>query len=424
MTSLRATSCDPIADFRRRLEEERYSAKSIRAQVHAVRRFLAYLDERGMSLADIDAEHVAAYWRERRLAYERDHGDAAVRLRRWHREGRAAVQRYLRERRGSVPERPAPAGSPAALAATIVDDYRRHLLATRDLATGTLDGRLQEARCFLQWCERRALLTGSTLACVASDIDAYQRDRAGTVRRTTCSSISRRLREVLRFLHGSGRLAMDFSSRVISPRQYRDADVPAILTDAQVKRVLQVTRTDRTAKGYRDFAMLTLLATYGLRSGELVRLRLDDVDWRQEAIRITHSKTRETTVVPLLPHVGNALLRYLQHGRSPTAARQVFVRTRAPYRGLAEHGALHNVVAGRLHAAGIDRPTKRGPHLFRHARAVSLLRAKVPVKAIADVLGHRSMRSTAAYLKLQDDDLRAIALPLPMLKEVAHGRVA
>ncbi|MGQ0834779.1 MAG: tyrosine-type recombinase/integrase [Gammaproteobacteria bacterium] len=393
-------------------------------QVHAVQRFLGYLNEHGVSLDDIDADHVAAYWRERRLAHERDCHDLRMSTRRWHRHGRAAVQRYLREARGVLPERPAPVGSPAALAAVIVDDYRRHLLTTRDLATGTLDGRLQEAGSFLRWCERRALLTGSRLACVASDIDAYQRDRAATVRRTTRSSISRRLRETLRFLHRSGRLPVDFSSRVISPRQYRDADVPAILTDAQVQQVLKVTRTDRSAKGRRDFAMLTLLATYGLRSGELVRLRLDDVDWRQEAIRIVHSKTRDVTVVPLLPHVGTALLAYLQHGRPSTAARQIFVRVRAPYGGLRERGALHNVVAARLHAAGIDRARKRGPHLFRHARAVSLLRAKVPVKAIADVLGHRSMRSTAAYLRLQDDDLRAIALSLPTIQEVAHERVA
>ena len=69
--------------------------------------------------------------------------------------------------------------------------------------------------------------------------------------------------------------------------------------------------------------------------------------------------------------------------------------------------------AGRIEAAGITPSGKRGPHIFRHARAVSLLRASVPRKLIGDVLGHRSTESTIPYLKLATEDLRAIALEIP-----------
>ena len=74
---------------------------------------------------------------------------------------------------------------------------------------------------------------------------------------------------------------------------------------------------------------------------------------------------------------------------------------------------LYGMIRGRLAAAGVVPAGKRGPHVFRHARAVEMLRASVPQKIIGDVLGHRSTESTNTYLKLATDDLRAVALDVP-----------
>lgn len=79
--------------------------------------------------------------------------------------------------------------------------------------------------------------------------------------------------------------------------------------------------------------------------------------------------------------------------------------------------SLGGLISSRLMAAGVTRPGNKGARAFRHARAVSLLRAAVPLKNIGDVLGHKSATSTAVYLKLATDDLRAFGLDLP--KEVA-----
>jgi integrase/recombinase XerD len=108
--------------------------------------------------------------------------------------------------------------------------------------------------------------------------------------------------------------------------------------------------------------------------------------------------------------VGEAVLAYLRAGRPATDAREVFIRARAPYRKL---GMLANAVRRRLRDAGVKPPGKSGPHIFRHARAVEMLRAAVPQKVIGDLLGHRSTESTAPYLKLATEDLRAIALDVP-----------
>ena len=117
---------------------------------------------------------------------------------------------------------------------------------------------------------------------------------------------------------------------------------------------------------------------------------------------------------------GEALIAYLRHGRPETHVREIFVRTRAPYVPMVR---IYSEVRRRIEAAGIELSGKRGPHIFRHARAVSLLRAEVPRKVIGDVLGHRSTELTIPYLKLATEDLRAIALE-DSGAEVAHEYLA
>ena len=180
--------------------------------------------------------------------------------------------------------------------------------------------------------------------------------------------------------------------------------------------MLESAETDKSPAGLRDYAILQLLAAYGLRSGEIRHLRIEDIDWRTEAIHVRHHKTRASTFLPLLEPVGEAVLAYLRSGRPSTDVREIFVRTRAPYRKLDK---LYSMVRRRLRDAGVQPPGKCGPHIFRHARAVEMLRAAVPQKIIGDVLGHRSTGSTAPYLKLATEDLRAIALDVPGMELVS-----
>ena len=243
--------------------------------------------------------------------------------------------------------------------------------------------------------------------------------RAAGMRRTTLKAVSQRLSGFLHFLHRSGHLPLDLSGRMIRPTLYEFESIPSVLRPLEIKQILKTTRCDRSARGRRDYAILTLLATYGLRAGEIIHLALQDIDWRAETILIRHSKIRGTTVLPLLPAAGAALLSYLRAGRPKTTAREVFIRMSAPLRGFSRGSSLHALVRRRIAAAGIRPAGKRGPHVFRHAHAVGLLRAAIPMKTISDLLGHRASRSTAIYLKLDSEELRAVALPLPNVEGVS-----
>lgn len=191
---------------------------------------------------------------------------------------------------------------------------------------------------------------------------------------------------------------------------YAYEDVPSTLDKSQIAALLAATKEDGSPRGLRDYAILQMLATYGLRQGEICRLRLEDVNWREESLRIRHTKTNAYSYMPLMAPVGEALLDYLRLGRPQVDVREIFVRSCAPYIAMTN---LYGMIRGRLATAGVELPGKRGPHVFRHARAVELLRASVPQKIIGDVLGHRSTESTNAYLKLATEDLRAVALEVP-----------
>src|SRR5208282_5795624 len=125
--------------------------------------------------------------------------------------------------------------------------------------------------------------------------------------------------------------------------------------------IQSATREDSSPLGLRDYAILLLLSTYGVRAGEIMQLRLDDIDWRADTLRVRHSKTRAQTLLPLTAPVGEALLDYLHRGRPKTDRREVFLRARAPYLPLR---TIYSEVRRRLEAAGVKPQGKSGPHAF------------------------------------------------------------
>jgi site-specific recombinase XerD len=157
--------------------------------------------------------------------------------------------------------------------------------------------------------------------------------------------------------------------------------------------------------------MLLLIATYGLRTSEVVALTLEDIEWRRGELRVPRRKVEGALLLPLTDPVGAALLAYLQQGRPAQATRVVFLRHRPPA-GLLKPTAVTDVFQARVRRSGLAIPF-HGPHCLRHSLAVRLLRQGVSLKAIGDVLGHRHAESTCMYLRLAVEDLRSVALSLP-----------
>ena len=214
------------------------------------------------------------------------------------------------------------------------------------------------------------------------------------------------LRVFLRYLHREGVLTKDLSSLVEFPQSYRHAAVPRSISWEQVEQVLAgVDR--RSVCGKRDYAMLLLLATYGLRACEVAALTLDDFDWRNDRLKVRDRKAGNTTTYPLSAVVGTAIIDYVKNGRSATTDRQVFLRACAPLVPIGS-AAVTSRAAYYIRKAGIKVP-RAGSHTLRHSCVQRLLNAHFSLKQIGDYIGHRNASSTQIYSKIAIEQLREVA---------------
>jgi site-specific recombinase XerD len=218
------------------------------------------------------------------------------------------------------------------------------------------------------------------------------------------------LRGFARWAYGEGLVPFDLAAGTLTVRQYRDTQIPDVLSAKEVDRLLAT--VDRsTVMGRRDHAVLLLAARYGMRASDIRGLQLDHLDWRQRRIVFPQSKTGRVLALPLLEDVGDALLTYLQHGRPSTADRHVFIRHRAPYEPFGPNNNLPTIMAQALARAGLtDRAGSRGLYLLRRTCATQLLAAGTPLKTIGDILGHVNQASTRIYTKVDVPALRTVAV--------------
>ena len=196
-----------------------------------------------------------------------------------------------------------------------------------------------------------------------------------------------------------------------TPRLYRHENLPRALPWETVEALLQSVDRD-TAIGLRDYTLLFLIATYGLRVSEVAALTLDDIPWREGWLQVPRCKTHSVLQLPLTNTVGSALVHYLREARPrQIPCRALFLRSRLPIVALGRN-AVSMVFDRWAKRSGLTIPF-HGAHCLRHAYAVHLLRSGASLKTIGDLLGHRDSESTCVYLHLATEELREVALPLP-----------
>ncbi len=219
------------------------------------------------------------------------------------------------------------------------------------------------------------------------------------------------LRSFLRFLRYRGHLTTDLASSVPSVAIWKKADLPKHLSAGAVQKVLD--GCDRTtAGGRRNYAILLLLARLGLRAGEVIALRLEDIDWDSAQLTVRSKKGSGWARLPLPADVGGALAQYLRQDRPPCPSRNVFVRLVAPYEPLSNSPVIAVLTRKALAKAGVE-SARKGAHLFRHSLATEMLRQGASLDEIGQVLRHKDPDTTAIYAKVDLDALRKLAVAWP-----------
>ena len=219
------------------------------------------------------------------------------------------------------------------------------------------------------------------------------------------------LRAFVRFLVTSGLCPAGLEGAIPTLAHWRLSTLPRYLQAEEVERIVAAC-TPHTAVGMRDRAIVLLLARLALRASDIVHLRLADIDWKEGWIRVCGKGRRETRF-PLPQEVGEAIVSYIKESRPPVDTDALFIRSRAPLRGLASYRAISMIVAKAIRRAGVVRQGRGAAHLLRHSAATAMLRQGASLQDIAVILRHRSIETTSIYAKVDVLALREIAQPWP-----------
>ena len=290
----------------------------------------------------------------------------------------------------------------------LMKEYCHYRHAHGGVSESTLVRDVETARGFLGQLQRR---TKSITRANLTDVDGFVRVLATRLSRRTVADTCSSLRAFLRFLHMTGRLPTDLASGVIAPRYRIDERPPRCLPWSDVQKILRaISRT--AAPGKRDYAIVLLLATYGLGAAEVLGIRLEDVDWQGGVLRVCRPKTKVSIKLPLLPAVAQALSAYLRWERPPARSVQhIFHRDNMPYEPITS-GAIRHRIRYYARLAGISTKVI-GAHAFRHSHASRQIDSGANLKVVSDILGHRSSSSTSVYVRVALERLRVVALPVP-----------
>lgn len=311
---------------------------------------------------------------------------------------------YLREL-GVIP---VPVPQPLTPVETVLARYRSYLLDERCLAAATARGYVDMVRPFINTRSATAGEEPDLAGLSASDVSRFMLTACADRNRGSAKLLVTALRSLLRFLHLTAVTTDSLVTAVPSVASWRLAGLPRGLAATQIRQLLD-SCDQRTPVGRRDFAILTLLARLGLRSGEVAALALDDIDWTAGEI-VVHGKGPRHDRLPLPVDVGEAIVAYLRHGRpSDSQGRAVFMRVRAPHRPLTT-GAVTAVVSAAGQRCGLGTITA---HRLRHSTAVELLSAGAGLTEIGQLLRHHQPLTTSIYAKVDYASLRTLARPWP-----------
>lgn len=383
--------------FARSLSQQGYTRCYLRRHLMLAACFSRWLKRRHVRSRCITSEHPSQYLRCRYRERLANDGDSAA---------LDHLMVFLRTRRVIPAEKIlTPPLVPAERRARAYEQYLRQ---DRALAKATIINYVPFVCDFLR---DRFGDRSVKLSCLrAAEVVRFVQSRARRLHVKRAKLMTTALRSFFQYARLRGEVTLDLAAAVPIVASWSMASIPRAIAPEQTKRLL-ASIDRKTAMGRRDYAILLLLARLGLRSGEVVAMELNDIDWGAGQLSV-RGKGNRRSEMPLPAEVGRTIAAYLRHGRPRCASRHVFLRTKAPARGFQGASGVGSIVRHRLKRAGITAPTC-GAHQFRHGLASDMLRQGASLAEIGALLGHHHPDTTRIYTKIDLKALRTLAQPWP-----------
>lgn len=385
------------------LDEAHYSTATIRLHLRAADHFGVWLQEKNIGVADVCKSTVDSYIQGLDRQYSRSTPNGRLP------HSALGLHRVVDVLRQADVLKPAKPADPQSSVAKWLADFDHHLDHVAGCAFGSRNNYLRYARRFLRETFGDAEVDWSRLSAIT--VTEFVRKEAAKLQPSACGQPVTAVRSLIRFLASKGSVPDGLYGAVPAVRTWRHSSIPRAISMEELERVLGACAAE-SEYGLRERAIVLLLARLGLRAGEVIRLRVDDIDWTRGCVLVRAGKTHRERSLPLSQEVGDALVQYLRQSRPASAHRELFLRWHPPFRPLCKSVSICALVQKLLERAGISvhRP---GAHVFRHTLATGMAINGVTFKAIADVLGHGSLASTEIYAKLDLGALSQVAMPWP-----------
>ena len=218
------------------------------------------------------------------------------------------------------------------------------------------------------------------------------------------------VRLFLRYLVLEEKLKTDYSTLV--PHYSKPYVIPSVYSIDEIKRIENSVDTS-TVQGKRDYAIILLASRMGLRSSDIVRLKIEDIKEKDE-INIIQQKTGKALHLPLIEEVSGVIDDYLSV-RPSSMAKEIFINVYAPYNPIST-GTIRSLLKKYIAAADIDVGNRRkGPHALRSSLASSMVNDDVSYEIVRKVLGHSSNNAIKRYARIDVEKLRQYCLEPPQV---------
>ena len=388
---------EAISVFTDELRRQGFAESSVAMYASACRHFLAWCWIERVPLEGLNEDHVVAFARHdcvcRQLFVQ-----GARRTANYLNQVRRFI-RHLRGRRVIPPVGRARTDTRSKQLAAFRIWLGRH----RGCSNTTIDGHLNRLQRLLPHLGDDP--TSYTPASLQRTIVSQLKGQS----RVSVQGMTTALRMYLRFLATEAGGDASLIGAIPKVPRWRLSTLPKYILADDVERVIQACDVT-TPKGLRDRAIILLLARLALRRGDILHLRLQDIDWDNAIIRVS-GKSKQWTGLPLPQDVGDALADYIEHGRPFVDEESVFLRSIRPFKPFASGGPITLIAREALQRAGISNANLGGAHLFRHSAATNLLRAGSSLEEVGALLRHRSADTTAIYAKVDTTMLASVVQP-------------
>lgn len=220
------------------------------------------------------------------------------------------------------------------------------------------------------------------------------------------------LKLFLCYCHEMGFIGLDCSLLFPSNKLRSHTEIPSVYTPGEVFHLLEYIRNSGSANKRRNYAIAVLIAVYGFRAGDIMKMKLPDIDWENETIHVVQSKTKQMLIHKLIFPTGNALADYLLNERPEGRSENVFLKSDGSE--IKSSVTISTMIFMFFTNSGIDiNGRKHGSHSLRHSLASNMLSNDIGILEISKTLGHACVDTTRIYSKVDINHLRLCGLEVP-----------